>query len=484
MSDIRNSIQQMFDPGNRFANFGDVIATIHINRIRCHGNTRIEIASPITAFSGLNGTGKSTVLQLAACAYDSPYSTGYRISNFIVKNSLDPTSLSHGSNVKFEFWTSDRTLRPLTLSYYREWNGFNRRARRFVLFAGIGKYLPRSESPSFISRARHLKVTESAVASERIGDWTRKVLAQNYDSITSHKTDVSTRYGNRLTTVTRDGLTYSESNMGFGEARTLHLISLLETIPEKSLVLIEEPETSLHLSAQQQFAHYLMDVCAVRRHQIFLTTHSEFMLHALPSASRIFLDRRGAAVMPIPGLTASQAKSLMAEGLVKALNILVEDETAKAVLSAIIRRHDPALGTTWAIHVGGDKDRLAATIGCLKGTTISIAAVRDGDVGDAPKENIFKLPGTHPPEIEVFLSAAVEKHMTDAYGLNLPNFRATLTGVDHHEWFHRLAVKLGIDPKALTWETARVYVSGLPEAETSTLVTLLKEASHLQKKTT
>jgi len=473
----------MFDPANRFANFGDAIVAIHINRIRCHANTKIEIASPITAFSGLNGTGKSTILQLAACAYDQPYSAGYRINNFVVKNSLDPTSLASGSSVKFDFWTSERSTRPLTLSYSRNWwNGYARRTQRNVVFAGIGRYLPRSESASFINRARYLNVRSSTVASQRVSEWTCKVLTQGYETVTEHQTDVSTRLGNRLTSVKRDGMTYSESNMGFGEARTLHLINLLETIPEKSLVLIEEPETSLHLSAQQQFAHYLMDVCAHRKHQVLLTTHSEFILQALPTASRIFLDRRGPSVLPIPGLTASHARSLMSEGLVKSLNILVEDETARAVLSAIIRRHEPSLGTTWAIHTGGDKDRLATTIGCLKGTAIPIAAVRDGDVGDSPKENIFKLPGDRPPEVEIFHSSAVEKHMADAFGIKLGDFRATLTGFNHHEWFARLAIKLGIDQKALIWDTARVYVSGLSETETATLVTLLKEASQAQKK--
>jgi hypothetical protein len=52
-----------------FANFGDVIVSMQINGVRCHSNTAIELNSPIGAFSGLNGTGKSTILQLAACAY-------------------------------------------------------------------------------------------------------------------------------------------------------------------------------------------------------------------------------------------------------------------------------------------------------------------------------------------------------------------------------------------------------------------------------
>lgn len=41
----------------------------------------------------------------------------------------------------------------------------------------------------------------------------------------------------------------------------------------------------------------------------------------------------------------------------------------------------------------------------------ALAAVRDGDVGDALKENIFKLPGTMPPEKEIFQSPTLEKYV-------------------------------------------------------------------------
>jgi predicted ATPase len=481
MSDPRNILQKMFEPTNRFANFGDAIISIQVSGVRCHSNTAIELNSPIVAFSGLNGTGKSTILQLAACAYRPTTGASYNIGNFIVANQLDPTSVAKGSSVKFGFWTDAGSIRPLTLSYTNSWNGYNRRTVRPVLLAGIGHYLPRSESPSFMYRARTLKSHSSLEVATRIRNWTCKILAQGYDEVTAHQTNIKTRLGDRISSVKRNGIVYSESNMGFGEARALHLIQILETIPERSLVLIEEPETSLHLGAQQEFGHYLVDVCITRKHQILLTSHSEFILQALPAASRIYLDRRGASIHPVPGLTPTQARSLMADGKVKALSILVEDETAKAVLSEIIRRHEPGLLPTWGIHIGGDKDRIGTTVRCVQDTGIALAAVRDGDVGDAPKENIYKLPGTLPPEKEIFHSPAFEKYLADTYSMVLADFRAGIIGTDHHQWFGLLASKIGVNPIALIWESAKVYVSGVPEIETSTLVTLLKEASQQKK---
>ena len=89
-NDQRNNLQQMFQDSHRFANFGDVIIKMRIKGFRCHSDTTIEVQSPITAFCGLNGTGKSTLLQLAATAYASPSNaTRKYIKDFIIAGKLD-----------------------------------------------------------------------------------------------------------------------------------------------------------------------------------------------------------------------------------------------------------------------------------------------------------------------------------------------------------------------------------------------------------
>jgi predicted ATPase len=480
MSDQRDVLQRMFDETNRFANFGDAIVEIGVSGVRCHQNTRIQFGSPISAFCGLNGTGKSTLLQLAATAYRPPLDEPYNISDFMVVSALDPNPFAPHAKVEFKFWSEQRTARTLTFSrstLSTRWRGYNRRREGGVFFAGIGMYLPRTEQPSFAARAPKLKVTESQDVIGRIYTWTCKILGQNYNKIVSHLLNVTDRRGGRISTVHKGQIGYSEAHMGFGEARTIHIVSTLETIPDKSLVLLEEPETSLHLSAQHEFGRYLVDVARHKRHQVLLTTHSEFLLQALPSASRLYLEKSDSGIRVIPGLTAVEARSLMALGHQKALTVLVEDECAKAILSEIVRRHDLSFLQSLNVCVGGDKDSIRNTVVGLKKTTILIAAVRDGDKAGSPSENIFKLPGSLPPEKELFQAAAVETYVKDHYGLQLSDFRSEIDGVDHHSWCERLAVRIGADERALTWELSRVYARALPESETSTLVNLLKEAT-------
>ncbi len=97
MSDPRNVIQGMFATSSRYGIFGDVIVQIHIQGVRCHQNTVIDVESPIVALCGLNGTGKSTALQLAAVAYQND-SEVYYVKDFMVEGPLDPSPFSENTS--------------------------------------------------------------------------------------------------------------------------------------------------------------------------------------------------------------------------------------------------------------------------------------------------------------------------------------------------------------------------------------------------
>ena len=186
-------------------------------------------------------------------------------------------------------------------------------------------FLPKVEKRDFsIYQAARLNVESRNSVEINIKKACCSILGKNYDEMESCNISYGHRNG-RVLAVARGGATYSEAHMGFGEGRAAYLVTTLETLPDKSLVLIEEPETSLHPSAQHAFGHFLMDVSIRKGHQIMLTTHSEYLLRALPSASRNYLFQDGFEIKQVQGLSASEATSLMTEGHDKALNILVED---------------------------------------------------------------------------------------------------------------------------------------------------------------
>jgi predicted ATP-dependent endonuclease of OLD family len=112
MSNPRSILQTKFALEHCYANFGPVLMQMHVKGFRCHSNTLIEFASPITAFCGLNGTGKSTLLQLAAASYAAPASEWPRhyIRTFLDVGTLDPKPFTDDARVEYKFWQEDRSL--------------------------------------------------------------------------------------------------------------------------------------------------------------------------------------------------------------------------------------------------------------------------------------------------------------------------------------------------------------------------------------
>jgi predicted ATPase len=484
MSDLRNRLQEMFKESNRYPNFGPALMSMHVQGFRCHESTLIEVESPITAFCGLNGTGKSTLLQLAAVAYNKTTGAGYEspkyyVKDFFVSGTLDPTPFRSDASVRYSYWQEDRKLTHVIVTRSnpeKRWLGYKRRPAKPVYFAGMGLYLPKIEVRDFVVRnATKLTVSEKTNIPHGSKQWACNILSCNYDLMEANKVDHDGRVS-EVVTVKRANNSYSEANMGCGEGRVQHIIRILETLPEKSLVLLEEPETSLHPSAQHEFGKYLIDVCIRRKHQVFITTHSEYLLNGLPSTSRIYLDRSNSTLRPIKGITTSQAVSLMTGGHDKALHILVEDDVAEFVLTEIIRRADPVFLKTVKIHRSGDTRTIQSVMKALKDTGLPVAAVRDGDKGESPRENLFKLPGSRPPEIEVLNDSSVKILLRADYQTELDDFLVLNQGVDHHELYGRLSAQATVSKEALIQQTAKAYVANLPLNEVDSLVILLKES--------
>ncbi|MHB8910717.1 MAG: hypothetical protein ACYDAA_17725 [Syntrophales bacterium] len=207
-----------------------------------------------------------------------------------------------------------------------------------------------------------------------------------------------------------------------------------------------------------------------------MTTHSEFILQVLPPESRIFFHSAPTGIDLIPGLTASQAKSMMSGGHIKALDVLVEDKCAKHILNELIRRIDQYFLKSIAIHPYGDENLVGKTVAKLQEIGIPIAAVRDADKPGNPSQNIFKLPGSQAPEKEIFANADIREYLFSTYGIRLKDFMATVRRINHHDWLSRLADELSLDESSLTCELARIYAKSIPETEAFGLTNQLKAA--------
>ncbi|MDX2101788.1 MAG: DUF3696 domain-containing protein [Alphaproteobacteria bacterium] len=68
------------------------------------------------------------------------------------------------------------------------------------------------------------------------------------------------------------------TDVGFGISQVLPVVTLLHYVPEKSVVLLEQPELHLHPLAQANLADFIIDVARERNLQIIVESHSEQFL--------------------------------------------------------------------------------------------------------------------------------------------------------------------------------------------------------------
>ena len=61
MADPVPPLRAKWSPPNRYANFGSAVRSLRIQGFRGIADFAIDLAFPITAISGLNGSGKSTI---------------------------------------------------------------------------------------------------------------------------------------------------------------------------------------------------------------------------------------------------------------------------------------------------------------------------------------------------------------------------------------------------------------------------------------
>jgi hypothetical protein len=75
---------------------------------------------------------------------------------------------------------------------------------------------------------------------------------------------------------------YSEAFAGSGEMAVVRLVQEVLAAPDNSLILLDEPEVSLHPGAQRRLSAFLLDEIKKKKHQVILTTHSPALIKDLP----------------------------------------------------------------------------------------------------------------------------------------------------------------------------------------------------------
>lgn len=302
----------------------------------------LEIPYPITAISGKNGTGKSTLLAMASCAFHNT-ADGYKppsrklsyytFSDFFIqaKGEFGPEGVTIAYKIRNDKW---RNRDPGIAAQVRQkrtggkWNDYAQRVRRNVAYLGIQRVVPYYERTTHRSyKARFSATTNPNETQQRIASLAGTIVGKKYESFESLG---HSKYS--LPKVKSDGITYSGFNMGAGESAVFDILTSVFAAGEGCLLVIDEIELGLHAGAQIRLVEELKKLCDERKCQIICTTHSYEVLSALPPEARVYLDKSNGNTQVVSGISAEYACGQMGGASGTELDILVEDEVAREVV--------------------------------------------------------------------------------------------------------------------------------------------------------
>ncbi len=148
------------------------------------------------------------------------------------------------------------------------------------------------------------------------------------------------------------GLHYSEAFAGSGEFAVVRLVVGVMAAPDHSLILLDEPEVSLHPGAQDRLMEFLARQVTLKKHQIIISTHSPAIIRRLPpDAIKVFvMGQSGKVIIPNQRALPEEAFFYLGEPIANKTTIVVEDVLAQEIVLRALRLAGKAVSNLFDIR--------------------------------------------------------------------------------------------------------------------------------------
>lgn len=306
----------------------------------------VSIKYPITVFSGGNGSGKSTMLALAACAFHNGKGgfipplrnkSYYTFHDFFVQSSaetpVDGVEIRYGIN--FNNWKGAKPgigMQSRKKSKGGKWNDYARRVDRNVVYFGVQRVVPHYERSTHKSyRSKFKPGSMKDEDRKKITSIAARIIGKPYTDFDSYE---HTKY--TLPVASANGISYSGFNMGAGEGSVFEILSALFAAGSGTLLVIDEIELGLHELAQLRLIEELKKLCKELKCQIICSTHSHATLRSVPPEARFHIESLGGKTFITPGASPDFACGKMGRPDAYELDIFVEDRVAVEILQVVL----------------------------------------------------------------------------------------------------------------------------------------------------
>lgn len=433
------------------------LESVEIAGLRGWTGQSVQFRYPVTAIVGENGTGKSTVLKVAASTYIAPgQGTGYFPSDFFLSTHWDNISgVSLGYRIRRGNDVQTFSIKKPT----QRWSFPETRYERPVFWFDVARTLPLDASAGY---ARIAKLAAGETASEELTEDSRiqlsTILGRDYSSARFASPDVNAN--RKVGLLGREFGEVSQFHQGAGEDTTLDLILALQDIPQNSLVIIDEVEASLHPRAQRRLIRSLLHFSRLKGVQVIVSTHSPYILEELPTEARVLVLPSPSGPNIVYGASPEFALSRIDDAVHPEAFVYVEDPEASRWLREIIASHPDGgellprikicpVGPANVVSLLGD----LADKGKLPHKALSVL---DGDYPPSP--GCFVMPGDAAPERVVFsdLKDAGWPNLSERFGVGagslLQYLEDAMLTPDHHTWTTQVGDRI-VKSAGSVWET-------------------------------
>lgn len=352
--------------------------------LRGQSDLRVAFEYPVTVLCGRNGSGKSTVLALAALGFHSAgvpagvcmQGDYYTFQDFFFKGPSDPDVA--GLQITWSYRNAARDQLRIT-KQTKQWMRYARRPRRSVYFVGAVRAVPAIEHrvlrSHFGGSVKHSKTSLDASMCRRLGE----IMGRDYSGAELRAT---ARHALRTC---EQGGTYSSFNMGAGEDVVIELLFVLQQAPKGSLIVIEEIELGLHPAAAARLALHLQVIALEKHFQLVISSHSEHFIDALPRRARILLTPSTNGSSVLAGPTTRLAMGELSGQANTELTIYCEDTVAAIAIESALTGEQRR--RTKIVPIGSDSQLTiaAAHVHIASGHPGRAVLAWDGDVDPADR---------------------------------------------------------------------------------------------------
>lgn len=212
---------------------------------------------------------------------------------------------------------------------------------------------------------------------------------------------------------------YSECFAGSGELAIVNYVLSLEKLSKYDLLLLDEPETSLHPGAQLKLLEHILSIVKEKMIQVIISTHSPTFVEALPREALIVLEDAPEGVTARVSPSKSSAFYRLGHLDNDKVTIITEDKLLEALAHRAADYMPPELKKKLAIFGSevGASEMLSNQVRAYAQTDEKVIMLLDGDQFEVTKIINLDPAGLSESSIKTHIEF-LKKHNVSVVGTN------------------------------------------------------------------